>query len=258
MCAGSFFGGGMGENTGNVFTIDGFRAVDIFYRRRGPGRRTTAAARRRRPRRRTVTAAEALRLQAFKRIRYCTRSSVYGLLPGDGLAAARRRLRPRDLVVSADGRRLRRAGLGPGLRQPARERLGGAAPGTAPSLGGVCPVLLGRRVGGFFRAARRSVVRCREARSEAARSKAAHRSSNVVVAPSTRAPGRAGWARRWAQSSGARGGFSTLLGACEVRHHFAARRRALKTSRFRSERCSTTRGGRRSRRPAGPRSPRSS
>ena len=180
MCAGSFFGGGMGENTGNVFTIDGFRAVDIFYRRRGPGRRTTAAARRRRPRRRTVTAAEALRLQAFKRIRYCTRSSVYGLLPGDGLAAARRRLRPRDLVVSADGRRLRRAGLGPGLRQPARERLGGAAPGTAPSLGGVCPVLLGRRVGGFFRAARRSVVRCREARSEAARSKAAHRSSNVV------------------------------------------------------------------------------
>ena len=66
------------------------------------------------------------------------------------------------------------------------------------------------------------------------------------------------WARRWAQSSGARGGFSTLLGACEVRHHFAARRRALKTSRFRSERCSTTRGGRRSRRPAGPRSPRSS
>ena len=79
-----------------------------------------------------------------------------------------------------------------------------------------------------------------------------------LMSPSTRAPGRAGWARRWAQSSGARGGFSTLLGACEVRHHFAARRRALKTSRFRSERCSTTRGGRRSRRPAGPRSPRSS
>ena len=34
LCAGSFFGGGMGENTGSVFTIDGFRAVDIFYRRR--------------------------------------------------------------------------------------------------------------------------------------------------------------------------------------------------------------------------------